>query len=411
MSQEPFASSLSAYASHVNGPYVAFLERLGLAAEFPAAGGALLQDAQGKRYIDCVAGYGNLNLGHNHPAVTRAIVEELTSRRPYNLPFISRVQARLAERLARLVPGDLECSLFVNSGSEAVDSALKLARLATGRPQVIAAQGAWHGFTFGAMSVSEPGMCRGFGPLVGEVSHVPYGSADAVRQALSDRTAAVIVEPIQAESGAVVPPDGYLGELAEACGRNGTLLVFDEVKTGTGKTGRFFACGHEGVAPDVILAGKSLGGGVVPIGTVTARRGLWGKVGLSFPMSSSSGGGNAPACAAALAVLDVVEQEDLCGQAERKGRRLFAALARLAEACPSVVTGYSGRGLLAALHTPNIRIANELVRRCLQRGVLVMPAFCNRSRILIEPPLGIEDELLETVIAQFGAVAAELAEG
>ena len=409
MPQNDFRKRVETIARYVNAPYTNFLDRLGLAIEFVRAEGARIYDRDDRMYIDCVAGYGNLNLGHNHPRVINAVIEELRSARPYNLPFLSQPQAHLAELLAQVTPGDLECSLFVNSGSEAVDSGLKLARLATGRPHVIAARGAWHGFTFGAMSISEPTLCQNFSPLLDEVTHVPYGDAEAVLNAITERTGAIIVEPIQAESGAIVPPAGYLTALTEICARKQVVLIFDEVKTGIGKTGRIFACEHEGAVPDVILAGKALGGGAVPIGTVTARRKLWSKVGLSFPMSSSSGGGNAPACAAAIAVLETLADDDLCAQAARKGERILSALADLAREFPGVVSGFSGRGLLIAVHTPNLKIANEIVRGSLKRGVLMMAAFCNRTRVLIEPPLCIEDDLVDSLIAELCGTVEDLA--
>lgn len=401
------AARLERYA---NAPYVHFLRRLGLDLDIVRAEGASVYDAGGRRLVDCIAGYGNLNVGHNHPRVVEAVTEELRSGRPFAWPFLGDAASRLAERLALVTPGELECSLVVSSGSEAVDSALKLVRLATGKPHVVAARGAWHGFTLGALSVSEPGMREGFGPLLADVTHVPFGDAAAVEQAIGDQTGAVIVEPIQAESGAIVPPDGYLRELVEICRRRGVVLVFDEIKTGIGKTGRLFSCEHEDAIPDVLVAGKSLGGGAMPIGAVVARRGLWGRFGLSFPMSSSSAAGNAPACAAAVATLDVVETEDLCERAERVGGRIMAALCELAEQHPSVVTGASGRGLLLALHTPSLKAATAIVSGCARRDVLVMTAFCDRTRILIEPPLSISDGELETALAGLGGAIAELGE-
>jgi putrescine aminotransferase len=409
MSQDEFHRRVETIARYMNTPYINFLDRLGLAIEFVRAEGARIYDRDGRMYIDCVAGYGNLNLGHNHSRVINAVIEELSSPRPYNLPFLSQPQARLAEMLAQVTPGDLECSLIVNSGSEAVDSGLKLARLATGRPHVVAMRGAWHGFTFGAMSVSEPAMCQNFAPLLDDVTHVTYGDAEAALNAINARTGALIVEPIQAESGAIVPPAGYLLALAEICAQKQVVLIFDEVKTGIGKTGRIFACEHEGAVPDVILAGKALGGGAVPIGTVTARRKLWSKVGLSFPMSSSSGGGNAPACAAAVAVLDTLAADDLCAQAHHKGERILTALAYLARDFPQIIHGVSGRGLLIAIHTPNLKMANDLVRGCLKRGVLMMVAFCNRTRVLIEPPLCIEEELVDSLISELRGTVEDMA--
>ena len=392
MSEAAFAVRMETYARHVSAPYVDFLRRLGLALDIVRAERAALYDREGRRYVDCIAGYGNLAVGHNHPAVIGAVIEELCSSRPYNWPFVSEPQTRLAEKLAQIAPGELACSLIVNSGSEAVDSALKLVRLATGRHRVVAMRGGWHGFTLGALSVSEPSLCRDFAPLLEGPSHVPYGDAGALEEAIGERTGAVILEPIQAESGAVVPPAGYLRAVAALCERRKVVLILDEIKTGMGKTGRMFACQHDDVVPDLLLAGKALGGGVMPIGAVIARNGLWKKFGLSFPMSSSSAAGNAPACAAALATLKVLEKEDLCARSARAGEKFRAGLDALVREFAPIVKGTSGRGLLLALHADSARRASRIVAACAQKGLLVMSAFCERSRILIEPPLCIADD-------------------
>jgi putrescine aminotransferase len=395
MTHVVFSRRMESYARHVSTPYVEFLRRLGLDKDIVRAERAAVYDREGKRYIDCIAGYGNLALGHNHPAVVGAVVEELRSPRPYNWPFLSDAQTRLAEKLAQIAPGDLACSLIVNSGSEAVDSALKLVRLATGKHRVIGMRGGWHGFTLGALSVSEPSLRRDFAPLLDGVTHVPYGDLDAVEQAIDAQTGAVIVEPIQAEGGAVCPPAGYLRALAELCRRRNVALIVDEIKTGIGRTGRMFASEHEDAVPDLLLVGKSLGGGVMPIGAVISGDGLWKKFGLSFPMSASSAAGNAPACAAALATLELVVSENLCARAARAGARLLAGLNDLVRLLAPPVMAASGRGLLLALHTDGPGSASRLVSGCARRGLLVMTAFCDRTRIVLEPPLCIADEEID----------------
>lgn len=390
-----FPLRMESYARHVSTPYVEFLRRLRLDLDIVRAEGAAVYDREGRRYVDCIAGYGNLAVGHNHPAVVGAVVEELRSARPYNWPFLSAAQTRLAEKLAQIAPGDLACSLIVNSGSEAVESALKLVRLATGKHRVIGMRGAWHGFTLGALSVSDPAMRRDFAPLLEGVTHVPYGDVDALEQAMDPSTGAVIVEPMQGERGAVCPPAGYLRDVAELCRRRNVALIVDEIKTGMGKTGRMFASEHESAVPDILLAGKSLGGGVMPIGALISSNGLWKKFGLSFPMSSSSAAGNAPACAAALATLEVLERENLCARAARAGARLLGGLNELAREFAPLIKGASGRGLLLALHTDGVRSASRLVAGCAQRGLLVMTAFGDRTRVLLEPPLCIADKEID----------------
>jgi acetylornithine/succinyldiaminopimelate/putrescine aminotransferase len=246
--------------------------------------------------------------------------------------------------------------------------------------------------------VSQPSLCRGFAPLLEGVTHVPYGDAGAMEQAIDARTGAVILEPIQAESGALVPPAGYLREIAALCRRRNVVLILDEIKTGIAKTGHLFACEHEEVVPDILLLGKALGGGVMPIGAMVAGRALWKKFGLSFPMSSSSAAGNAPACSAGLATLEVVESERLCARAARSGARALAAFRGFAGQFAPTIKGASGRGLLLALHTDHPASAARIVADCARRGVLVMTAFCDRTRILFEPPLCIGDEQIDCAL-------------
>lgn len=403
-------SFLDSYGRHVSRPYVNFLRRFGMDFEAGRASGAVIEDPSGRKYIDCIGGYGNLNVGHNHPRVVEAMIRALEAGHPFGWPFVSDSHIQLTERLANLAPAGLDCCQVVNSGAEAVNSVLKLARLATGRPGVICCQGAWHGFTLGAMSVSEPELCRSFGPLLQGVRRVPYGDAQAAAEALSPDVGAIIVEPIQCESGGEVPPAGYLKDLAAACATSGALLIFDEIKCGMGKTGRMFACEFEKAEPDVLLVGKSLGGGVMPIGAMVAKRQWWTKFGLSFAMSSSSAAGNRFACAAGLATLDVIQAEKLCENAEKQGQRLQQELARLSSMYPELVEAVTGRGLLVGLRTPSPKVAHEIAAHCVRRGVLMMPAFLDRARILIEPPLCIDDAQIGEVLSALEQACHAVAE-
>ncbi len=403
---------LESYGRHVNRPYVSFLQRCGLDFEVGRALGAVIEDRSGQQYIDCVGGYGNLNIGHNHPRVVERLTRLLHEAKPLGWPFISETHVELAEALAKLAPAGLECCLFVNSGSEAVDSALKLARLATGRAEVICCDGAWHGFTLGALSVSEPDMRRSFGNLLPGVKRVPYGDSRAAAAAITADTAAIIVEPIQSESGAIAPPARYLCDLAAVCNQSGALLIVDEIKTGMGKTGRMFVCEFDQADPDVLLVGKSLGGGLMPIGALVANRKWWAKFGLSFAMTSSSSAGNGLACAAALAAIEVIQSENLCSNAEQQGWRLLQSLSDLALAYPTLLRGVTGRGLLLGLHTASLKVASMIAAECLRRGVLIMPAFLDRSSLLIEPPLCISTNQIDLVAAALKeACAAVLAKG
>ena len=391
------AGSLNQYAHHVSRPYVDFLRRCGMDFDPCYAKGAVIEDRSGRKYIDCIGGYGSLNVGHNHPRVVEALIRALENNRPFGWPFIPETHAQLIEKLTDLAPGEIDRCLIVNSGSEAVDSVLKFVRLATGKSGIICCEGAWHGFTMGALSVSTPEMCKSFGALLSGVRRVPYGDVQAASDAISPEVGAIIIEPIQAEGGVIFPPEGYLKDLSAICAASGILLIVDEIKTGMGKTGTMFACEFEHAEPDVVLVGKSLGGGVMPIGALLAKRKWWSRFGLSFAMTSSSSGGNGFASAAGIATLNVIQSENLCENAERQGKRLLRNLIDLPSLHPEVVQSVSGRGLLVGLHITNQKLAFEVIAQCAQRGVLLMSAFLDRTRILIEPPLCITDAQVDEI--------------
>ena len=401
MTPAPYALRTARYARHVSAPYVEFLERRGLALDIVRAAGAFVWDRDGRRYLDCIAGYGNLSVGHNHPRVLDAVVAELRSPRPYNWPYLSEAQTRLAEELARLAPGALDRSLIVSSGSEAVDSALKLVRLATGRHRVISARGAWHGFTLGALGVSEPSLCRSFAPLAEGVTHVPYGDLAALEQAMDERTGALILEPIQGDGGAVVPPAGYVREAAALCRRRNVVLILDEVKTGLGRTGRWFACEHERAVPDVLLLGKALGGGIVPVSAVVATREVLGV--LHPGEHGSTFGGNPLAAAVGTAVIELLETGDFQRRAAELGEVLRAGLSALVG---RGVVGFRARGLWAGVDVdPAIGTGREISERLMRKGFLVKDT--HGSTIRLAPPLTITQEELESALTALEKVLTD----
>jgi putrescine aminotransferase len=301
---------------------------------------------------------------------------------------LSEPLAHLVAKLATIAPGDLNRVFLCSTGAEAVESAIKLARLATRRSEIVAAEGAFHGFTLGALSVSGiPGQTRPFKPLLPGVRHVPFGDAEALAAAISDDTAAVLLEPFQAEIGAATPPDGYLSAAREICDRAGALLMIDEVRTGMGRTGPLFAVEHEGVVPDVLLLGKSLSGGIVPIGAVVARSNIWGRFGLSFSMSASSFAGNRLACVSALAALDVLDENNVLEAGRAAAEILWTGLEELATDYSHLVTRLTGKGMLVGMHLQNNRVVDDVVSRAIAKGLLIGAAFCNGRCILVEPPL------------------------
>jgi putrescine aminotransferase len=339
---------------YVNPVLVGLGHKSGFVKTFVHGLGNELWDADGKPYLDFVAGFGSLNLGHNHPAVVSAVRAALDEQAPgFAQSAINPLAAALAEQLVALAPPGLEMVFFTNSGTESVEAALKLARAATGRAALLHCEQSFHGKSLGSLSVTgNPAYQRPFAPLLPECQAIPFGDLEALERALHTRRfAAFIVEPIQGEGGMIVPPAGYLRAAQDLCRAVGTLLIVDEVQTGLGRTGTLFAVEPEGVEPDVMTLAKSLGGGLVPLGAMLTRRDLWmkayGSV-QSFALHSSTFGGGSLACAAGLATLRVLREENLCSKAQARGRQLSEGLRELSGRC-GLVRGVRGRGLMLGL--------------------------------------------------------------
>jgi putrescine aminotransferase len=400
--------TLDKYARYVN-PGLARLYRFAnvLTLEWEASG-AVIRDVYGREYIDCSGGPAVFAVGHRHPAVVAAVREQL-DRMPMSVRAMPRrLEADLAEALAEITPGDLQYSFFVNSGAEAVEGALKLARLATGRTEFVAAEGAFHGKTLGALSVSGREVYRApFQPLLPGVTHVPYGDLAALARAVTERTAAVILEPIQGENGVIVPADDYLPGAREICDRAGALLILDEVQTGLGRTGAMFACQHWGVVPDILTLAKALGGGVMPIGAFTARPALWAALERHPYLHSSTFGGNPLACAAALATLRVLRDDDLPSRAATLGTYLLGRLQEMAARHPQMIRQVRGKGLLVGVEFADPDLVLLVTAEALQRGVIVFYSLNNPSTFRIAPPLVITREQVDRALAALEeAVAA-----
>lgn len=343
--------------------------------------GAHLFDAEGNRYIDCVSGIGAANLGHAHPAIVAALSEQarelVVCPELFHNPVRARYQAALCEAAG------MSRVFLCNSGTEAVEGALKIARLATGRPGIVAALRAFHGRTMGALSATwKKAYRQPFEPLLEDVRHVPFNNIDALAAALTDRDAAVILEVVQGEGGIHPAQEGYLAAVEALCRANGSLLIIDEVQTGFGRTGSLFAFQRENIRPDLVCVAKSIAGGL-PMGAV-----LMGERVPPLPPSShgSTLGGNPLACAAGLAVLDVLQSTDLV---ERAGALGEAALDHLRTHLPDpVVREVRGRGLMIGVELRG-KVAGVLT--ALQaRGVLALPAGATVLRLL--PPLVISDD-------------------
>jgi putrescine aminotransferase len=397
------------YGRLISSSYPAFLNKLGLNGVAARAEGATITDSRGKVYIDCVGGYGLFNIGHNNPEGIEALTEQLAAGQLFTKPLISEIQVRLAERIEKIAPGDLTCSFILNSGSEAIDCAIKLVRLHKRGGKIITAQKGFHGHTFGALTASGlPSFKRAFNPLLPNFESVPFGDIEALERSISKETAAVLVEPIQNEAGAVLPPDGYLRQMRDLCDRHGILMVLDEVKTGFGKTGRMFACEHYGVVPDILVMGKSLGGGLIPAGAVVAKSDLWRRFALSFPMSASSYAGNVLACRAVLSTIAFIKRGSLLADCEEKGRLLLRSFRDNVAEYPDILQSADGLGLLIGIRTKSGKVALKLAQEMIRQGVLVVQAFGDSAILMVEPPLVISFQQIRTVADSFAAACKKL---
>ena len=405
------ADTFAAYQQYLNSGLASLLKFMGLDVVEDHAQGASVWDLDGNQYLDCLGGYGALSLGHRHPRVVAAVQEQLAKMPMSAKIMLSRPLAQAARALAEVTPGDLTCSFWCNSGAEAVEGALKLARLYTGRARIVAALGAFHGKTLGGLSASGRELFRQpFQPLVPGFAHVPFGDAQALEQAVDEGTAAVILEPIQGEAGVILPPPGYLARARELCDRHRALLILDEVQTGLGRTGRLFACEHEGVVPDIMTLAKALGGGVMPVGAFIATPQVWKVMEPNPLLHSSTFGGNPLACAAAYAAIRVAVEEELPARAAKLGSHALSRLQEVAARQPGMISEVRGRGLLIGISLAHEDIAGLVIAGLVQRRILAAYTLNNPTVIRIEPPLVIAPADLDRAIAALEESLAQTAE-
>ena len=367
-----------------------------------AVGGkdAVIWDLNGRRYIDCMAGYGTNIIGHSNERVIKAIKEQAEKILSCHISLYNDARAEFVSKIINVVPKGLDMVFMSNSGSESVESAIKIARRHTGRHEIIAMMRSYHGKTLGALSATWDSKYRSpFGPLLPEFKFVPYGRAERVKEAINDNTAAVIVEPIQGEGGVYVAPDGFLKELREITEEKDVVLIFDEIQTGFGRTGRFFACEHWGVTPDLLCLAKA-GASGIPIGIT---------VGCSDVMSSlkvgehtSTFGGNPMQCVAASATIDVIREGRLWEKAETVGNFFMGLLRGLGEKY-RIVRDVRGLGLMVAVE---LRFdVLHIIQRMLEEGIIILDAGVNVIRFL--PPCVITKEQISTVAEKLDVCMAE----
>jgi putrescine aminotransferase len=409
------------HKKYINASLVNIMSLVGFTRQFVRGDGLYIWDEDGNKYLDLVGGYGSLNLGHNHPKVLEAVNK--VSRLPNFLQCTLRVMPGvLAENLAKITPGNLQRSFFCNSGAEAVEGALKLARAATGRKKIVSNLDSFHGKSLGALSATgKPKYQKLFHPLLPEFDYVPFDNLNALESVLQHNdVAAFIFEPIQGEAGIQVPAPGYLRGVRHICDKYNTLLIADEIQTGLGRTGKMFACEHEGVAPDILTLAKALSGGVFPIGAFVTTDEIWqkayGTIEKATLHTSTFGGGNM-ACAAAIQTIETLYEENLPENAAEVGEYFIARLQELQQRF-SVIKAVRGRGLMIGLEfnqaTSGLleKISGGLINKLSEEylgamvagqllnnhGILTIYTLNNPNVIRIEPALNFSRENADTVV-------------
>ena len=377
------------------------------ALELVKGSGAEVWDSRGRRYLDMVSGVAVNALGHAHPAVVAAVTAQIQQLGHVSNFFVHEPVLRLAERLQGLLEAPDSHVLFCNSGAEANETAFKIARR-TGRPHIVAAHNAFHGRTMGALALTGQQPKRApFEPLPPGVSHVPYGDESALDAAVDGDTAAVVLEPILGEAGVIVPPEGYLAEVERTCREHGAFLVVDEIQTGLGRLGAWWGVDREGVTPDVLLAGKALGGGVVPVGALLATEEAFDRLSRDPLLHNSTFSGSPIAMAAVRAAVEVIEEEGIVERAGALGTVIRDRVAAaLHEACPALVRDVRGVGLLIGIEWTVDFLSLDFLLEMLDRRVVIAHSMNAPAVSRLTPPAVLTEadvDLIEEAVRASGA--------
>ncbi|MEW6399686.1 MAG: aminotransferase class III-fold pyridoxal phosphate-dependent enzyme [Bacillota bacterium] len=367
--------------------------------------GAVFRDTHGIEFIDCLGGYGIYMLGHRNPKVVKVVKRQFDRYALHSQELVEPLRGYLCRLIAMVTPGDIQYSFICNGGAEAVEMALKLARLATGKKCFISTVNAFHGKSMGAVSATGKAVYREpYLPLVPGFVHVEYGDAGAVEKAIKallsvgETVAGVIVEPIQGEGGIIIPPDDYLPRLRRICDEYEVCLIVDEIQTGMGRTGTFWGVDRFGVVPDILVMGKAFGGGVLPITAIAARPHLWDRM-MDNPyiLGSPTFGGNPLCCSAAIAAIRYTIEWDIPRVAAEKGKYILDRLQQLKKEHRCLVD-VRGRGLLIGLDFPSDVIGFAVAKKMFEQKVLIGGTLNNARVCRIEPPAIITYEQIDTVL-------------
>jgi len=414
------ADSIENFNDHVNPGWLEYRKSVSTDATFVEWEDSqeTFKDTHGNEFIDCLGGFGVYTAGHRNPEIVKAVQAQLKRYALHSQELVDPLRGYLAKLVSMSTPGDLKYAFFCNGGAEAVEMALKLARLASGKHYYISTVNGFHGKSLGAVSATGKGTYRKpYLPIIQGVQHVEYGNADAAEAAIKnliavgETVAGMIVEPIQGEAGIVLPPEGYLKRLREICDRYGVFLIFDEIQTGMGRTGTLWACEAYDVVPDIMTFGKAFGGGVMPITGIIARPHLWTDELKENPwiLGSPTFGGNPLACAAAIAAIKFTIENDIPGQISEKGDYFMGKLFDLQKKHP-ILVDIRGKGFLIGLEYPTPEMGWAVSKGLFKRGVMTGGTLNNAKVNRIEPPGIISYETIDLILEKLDETLAEVTE-
>ena len=412
--------TVKSFSSYFNSGFLAYRKSVAEAEQYASVEwtgeGTLVEDISGRQYIDCLGGFGIYSAGIRHPRIVEAVRRQLDRMPLSSQELLDPLRGALAELLGEIAPGNLQKCFFINNGTDAVEGAMKLARLYTQKSGFISTLRGFHGKSYGSLSLMGKAEFRvAFEPLLQDVYFVEFGDADEVEWQLKKARdvgldiAAVVAEPVQGEAGAIVPPDDYWPRLRSICDEYDVLLIADEVQTGMGRTGRLFGVDHWNVVPDIMCLGKSLGGGVMPLSAFVSTPEIWKVLEDNPFLHSSTFGGNPLACAAGIAAINVTLSEDLPGQAAEKGEYFLQGLKDVQARYSDVIQDVRGKGLLIGVEFNDTEFGYSVAAGLFRRGVLVAGTLLNAKTIRIEPALFIPKEQIDEVLNRLDDTLRSLA--
>ena len=370
-----------------------------------------------EEFIDFLGGFGIYTFGHRNQEILETVEAQLKHQALHSQELLDPLRSYPAKAVAEITPGDLQYSFFTNGGAEAVEMSLKLARIATGGRWYISTVGAFHGKSMGAISVGGKGSYREpYLPMIQQVQHVEYGNAEDMRkaianlQAVGEKVAGIILEPVQGEAGIKLPPEGYLQEVRKIADDFGVALIFDEIQTGMGRTGKIWASEWSGVTPDIMTFGKSFGGGIMPITGIVFTKKMWVQQLIDNPwlLGSPTFGGNPLACSAALAAIRYMIKYDIPKQAFEKGEYLIPKLKEYAKKYPQLIQEVRGIGLMIGIEFNTTDIGYAVSKGLFSRGVMTAGTLVNAKTVRMEPPAIVTYEQIDTVLERFGETLEEI---